>query len=91
MNRYVLMQAPRTEDGYSSQIIIVDNSTRIGKGRIQKLIDEGYSHAGYIESDQPAQKLRAGFEHDLRNRIDKARDLFNRISAIADSHINLIL
>ncbi len=34
MNTYVLMQAPRTEEGYSSQIIIVDNSTRIGRGSL---------------------------------------------------------
>ncbi len=90
MNTYVLMQAPRTEEGYSSQIIIVDNSTRIGRGRLQKFINEGYSHIGYIESDLSPQELKSGFDHDLRNRIDKARDLFNSISTMADSHVNLI-
>lgn len=91
MNRYILMQAPITEGDYSSQIIIVDNSTRIGKGRIVKLIEEGYSHVGYIESDRRPQELKSGFEYDLRNRIDKARDLFNSISTMANSHVDLIL
>ncbi len=89
MNRYILMQARRTEEDYSSQIIIVDNSTRIGKGRIVKLIEEGYSHVGYIESDLRMQELKLGFDHDLRNRIDKVHDLFNSISAMADSHVDL--
>lgn len=90
MNTYVLMQAPGAEEGYSSQIIIVDNSTRIGRGRLQKFINEGYSHVGYIESDLHPRKLTSGFEHNMQNRIDKARDLFNRISEIADSHVDLI-
>ena len=83
--KYVLMQAPKTEDEYSSQIIIIDNSTNIGKGRVYKLINEGYSHIGYIESDLRTQQLKAGFEHDLQNRLDNTREIFNQINTLTDS------
>lgn len=84
--KYVLMQAPKTEDEYSSQIAIIDNSTRIGKGRVQQLINEGYSHIGYIESDLRPQQLKSGFEYGLQNRLDNTRELFNQINAITDSY-----
>lgn len=83
--KYVLMQAPKTEDEYSSQIVIVDNSSKIGKGRVQKLINDGYAHIGYIESDLRTQQLKSGFEHDLRNKLDNAREFLNQINAITDS------
>lgn len=84
--KYVLMQAPKTEDEYSSQIVIIDNSTQIGKGKVQKLVNEGYSHIGYIESDLRPQQLKSGFENNLQNRLDNARSLFDQINAIADSY-----
>ena len=83
--KYVLMQAPKTEDEYSSQIVIIDNSTKIGKGKVQKLINDGYSHIGYIESDLRVQQLKSGFKYDLQNRLDNARELFNQINAITDN------
>lgn len=84
--KYVLMQAPKTKDEYSSQIVIIDNSTKIGKGKVQKLINEGYSHIGYIESDLRTQQLKSGFEYELRSRLDNTRELFNQINAITDSY-----
>lgn len=84
--KYVLMQSPKTEDEYSSQIVIIDNSTKIGKGKVQKLINEGYSHIGYIESDLRTQQLKSGFEHDLQGRLDNTRELFNQINALTDSY-----
>lgn len=84
--KYVLMQAPKTEDEYSSQIVIIDNSNKIGKKKVQKLINEGYSHVGYIESDLRTQQLKSGFEHNLQSRLDNARGLFDQINAIADSY-----
>lgn len=55
--KYALIQMP------DSAIVIVDNSTPIGKGRVCRLIDEGGKPVGTIESELRAGSLRAGFEH----------------------------
>ncbi|MEH2957821.1 hypothetical protein [Candidatus Merdisoma sp. JLR.KK006] len=90
MNKYVLMKAPKREGEYSSQIVIIDNSRKIGKEEIQNLFNEGYSHVGYIESDLRIQQLMVGFEHNLRDSLNKAHTLFNQISTMADSHLELM-
>ena len=84
------MKAPKKEGDYSSQIIIIDNSRKIGKDEIEYLLNEGYSHVGYIESDFRIQELTAGFEHDLRDSLNKAHTIFNQISKMADSHLGLM-
>ena len=68
--KYALIQMP------DSEIIIVDNSDSIGKGRVYKLIDEGGKLAGTIESDLRAGALRVGFEH---NRTVRANELYDQI------------
>lgn len=54
--KYALIQMP------NGSIDIVDNSTKIGKGRVCKLIDEGGKPAGTIESDLRVGALKVGFE-----------------------------
>lgn len=85
--KYVLMQAPRKEDDYNSQIEIVDNSGAIGKGRVEKLVEMGYTYVGTIESVLDVNRLQSGFSHNADRQVDIMHDLFREISKIADSHI----
>jgi hypothetical protein len=52
-------------------IDIIDNSTYIGKNKVCKLIDKGCKPVGTIESELPVLALKAGFEHNLRTKIDE--------------------
>jgi hypothetical protein len=83
--RYVLMQAPKQEKDYSSQIVILDNSNQIGRDRVQHYVNRGWTEVGSIESDLPPQDLRSGFEHDKRKSLEKAYELFQQISNLADA------
>lgn len=67
--KYVLMQAPKKTEEYSSQILIVDNSTHIGKKRVESLIFDGYKFAGTIESDLRIQQLKSGFESNIQKEL----------------------
>lgn len=62
--KYVLIQMP------DKSIVIVDNSTRIGKSRVSRLIEEGAKSAGTVESDLRAGALQAGFEHRRTKELD---------------------
>ena len=50
------------------QIVIIDNSTHIGKGRIEKLCNDGAVGVGTIESNLTPGELKSGFERCVRNR-----------------------
>lgn len=89
--RYVLMQAPKQEGDYSSQIVIIDNSSQIGKEQVQWYVNAGWVGVGSIESDLTPRDLKSGFEHDCRKSIEKAHNLFNQISALADSHLGQVI
>lgn len=81
MNRYVLLQEPKSnEDDYAPQITIVDNTTKIGKGKVERLIKEGYCHIGYLESDLRPQQLKSGFNRREEDRLEKYRDLVIQIN-----------
>lgn len=85
--KYVLMQAPRKEEDYNSQIEIVDNSNTIGKQRVENLVDMGYTYAGTIESELGVNRLQSGFSHNADRQVDVMHDLFREISKLADSHM----
>lgn len=53
------------------QIIIVDNSTHIGKGRVQALVNDGAAGVGTIESNLRPAELKAGFEHSRNTHVDE--------------------
>lgn len=89
--RYVLMQAPKQEGDYSSQIIIINNSSQIGKDEVQQYVNMGWVGVGSIESNLPIQNLKSGFVHDYRKSLEKVHNLFDQISTLADSHLELIL
>ncbi|WP_178695240.1 hypothetical protein [[Eubacterium] hominis] len=85
--KYVLMQAPKKPEEYSSQIVIVDNSTHIGKKKIESLIYDGYKFAGTIESDLRVQQLKSGFEFDLTKKIDDANEIIKNINKLSEELI----
>ncbi len=85
--KYVLMQAPRKEEEYNSQIVIVDNSKTIGKKRVENLVEMGYTYAGTIESELGVNLLQRGFSCNADKQVDVMHDLFREISKLADSHI----
>ena len=85
--KYVLMQAPKRPEEYSSQIVIVDNSTHIGKKKIESLIYDGYKFAGTIESDLRVQQLKSGFEFDLTKKIDDANEIIKNINKLSEELI----
>lgn len=59
MNKYVLLQAPKTDGDYTAQIEIIDNSSAIGKGKVESRIKDGYIHIGWIESNLRVPELKA--------------------------------
>ena len=73
--KYILLQ---TEIG--EQIKIVDNSTKIGKKKAENLCLEGFRVIGYLESEEPPQRLLWGFNKDLNDKIKeknkKLRDIY---------------
>lgn len=89
--RYVLMQAPKQEGDYSSQIIIIDNSSQTGKDEVQLHVNMGWVGVGSIESSLPPRDLKSGFEHNYRKSLEKAHHLFNQISTLADSHLGQMI
>lgn len=88
--KYVLMQAPKKEEDYSSQIVIVDNSTMIGKKRVENLVERGYMCVGTIESELSEHQLKRGFSFEADKQVDVMHDLFREISKLADSHIERV-
>lgn len=60
--QYVLIQMP------SGEIKIEDNSTHIGKKRVEKFCNAGAKSAGTIESHLPTIQLRRGISHEARER-----------------------
>ena len=64
--RYVLLQAEIGE-----QIKIVDNSTKLGKKKVENLYLDGFKAIGYLESEEPPQILLWGFNKDSNDKIEK--------------------
>lgn len=62
--KYVLLK--RTD----GQILIIDNSTHIGKGRVDSLCLSGTTSVGTIESDLTPHQLMHGFEHTTREHYN---------------------
>lgn len=89
--RYVLMQAPKQEGDYSSQIVIIDNSNKIGRDKVQWYVNTGWIGIGSIESDLPPRDLKSGFEYNYKKSLEKTHDIFNQISTLADSHARQML
>lgn len=87
--KYVLMQAPRKEEDYSSQIEIVDNSKISGEKRVEHLVEMGYTYVGTIESVLSEHRLKRGFSCNADKQVDAMHGLFRQISTLADSHTDL--
>jgi hypothetical protein len=75
--RYVLLQEPKKDDTSVSvpQIHIVKNDTEFRKDLVMKRINEGYTLAGYIESEQPIYMLKRGFNSKVNHSKEKYRDI----------------
>mgnify|MGYP000853799342 CR=1 FL=1 len=56
--KYVLLQWPTT-----GEIVIIDNSTKIGKEKVTKLCNEGAVPAGTIESDLNRLRIDSGLRY----------------------------
>ena len=87
MNRYVLLQAPKTEGDYTAPIEIIDNASTIGKGRMEERMQAGYIHIGWIESDLRVPELKAGLEYYWRQQVEEAHKLFRHIADDANSYL----
>ena len=87
MNKYVLLQAPKTEGNYTAPIEIIDNASAIGKGRVEDRIQAGYIPIGWIESDLRVPELKAGLEYYWRQQVEEAHKLFRHIADDANSYL----
>lgn len=78
---YVLLMAPIKQDDFVGQIEVVDNSTHIGKKRVENLIKEGYTFVGRVsECPLTKQRLKADF---AKYAEDRATILDDRLDLIA--------
>lgn len=66
------------------QIKIIDNSTNLGKKKVEKLLSEGFKHIGYLESEQPTQRLLRGFNQELSNKLEEKYTRLHDIRQILD-------
>ncbi|MCD7863589.1 MAG: hypothetical protein LUG61_08840 [Lachnospiraceae bacterium] len=80
MKKYVMLQAPKeNEHDTAPQILIIDNSTAIGKSRVEKLVNQGYRFAGTIETELSESIVRSGI---CRDRIDRLEAYQSRIREV---------
>lgn len=86
--KYVLLQAPKIDGEYSSPIVIIDNSSQIGKSRVEKLCNEGYTPAGTIESDLKPSALKEGFNHNRRKQCENLQNLVLKIGELAETWVD---
>lgn len=84
---YTLMQAPRSEGKYSSQIEIVNTISRNGREKMRKLLSMGYVDVGCLESNLDATQLKWGFEYDLQIKLDDVQQLLRRLLREIESKI----
>lgn len=77
--KYVLMQGPKKEGEFTGEILIVDNSRRTGKEKVERLLMDGYSCVGHIESELKKHELKSGLEKYVQGRLDKAMGLLSKI------------
>ena len=86
--KYVLLQAPKADGEYSSPIVIVDNSGPIGKSKVERLCNEGYTPAGTIESDLKPSALKEGFTYNRRKQAENLQKLVLEIGALAETWVD---
>lgn len=86
--KYVLLQAPKADGECSSSIVIVDNSGPIGKSRVERLCNEGYTPAGTIESDLKPSALKKGFTYNRRKQYENLQKLVLDIGALAETWVD---
>lgn len=73
MKRYILLKAP---DG---EIVIIDNSTHLGKRKVESRINEGCKHVGFIESDLSPTSLSFSLSLKVIKKLDKYDEIFSEI------------
>lgn len=76
--KYVLLQLPTKE------IVIVDNSTNLGKGKVIKLCNEGAAPAGTIESDLNRLQLEGGLRYKAQRKYEEASERLYKIKRFVD-------
>lgn len=76
--KYALVKMP------SGEIKIEDNSTKIGKGRIEKLCNEGAVSAGTIESDLTKYQLKQGISYEANLKYSSIFDKFWKLRRFID-------
>ena len=86
MNRYVLLQRPIIPSEDSAPIEIIDNSKEYGKRRIEKLLEYGYTHVGFIESERTEMFLKQGFNYKFYAEEDKREELIDKLRGLVDEY-----
>lgn len=82
-SKYALMQAPaKDENDFAPHIVIIDNSSAVGKQRVESLANEGYKPAGWIESPLKLSRLKRGFEANMRRRYEQACEKLSKIRLV---------
>ena len=86
--KYILLQAPRADGNYSSPIVILDDSNAVGQAKVTKLLNEGYTQVGTIESDLQPGALKDGFTHNRRKQAENLQKLVLEIGALAETWVD---
>lgn len=76
--QYVLLKMP------SGEIKIEDNSTHIGKKRVEKFCYEGAVSAGIVESDLRPDQLKRGISHVAIERYEVENKKLWRLRKFVD-------
>lgn len=84
---YVLMRAPQSPDTANPrEIKIIDNSDKLGKKRIEKLVSDGFEYVGKItDTSLSAIALKQGISSVVAHHRDEAYLKLYKIRDIIDS------
>ena len=84
--KYVLLQRPIFPSEDSAPIEIIDTSKEAGKHRAEKLLEHGYKHVGFIESEQSLMFLRQGFGYKFYQEEDRNGEFRFKLQQLIDRY-----
>lgn len=84
---YILMRAPQSPDGNTArEIKIIDNTDKLGKRRVEKLVAEEYEYVGKIsDTELTPIGIQQGISARTAFHRDTAYRMINQIREIIDA------